>query len=62
MCQYILQILKGSLKEILYDWPTDGVALDGQPSPLSPKKETIYFENEVSYMSDKVSWLLARIE
>ncbi|KAI9791666.1 MAG: Cysteine dioxygenase [Piccolia ochrophora] len=50
----IMKILKGSLKETLYDWP-DRCLLDrGAPSPLAVKKETTYRENEVTYMSDQL--------
>lgn len=48
------QVLQGSLRETLYDWPDLEAITDGHSSPLSKKKETIYEENEVTYMSDKV--------
>ncbi|KAI9692742.1 MAG: hypothetical protein M1820_009385 [Bogoriella megaspora] len=44
----IMKILKGSLKETLYSMP-DPVK---SPGPLTIKKETIYGEGEVTYMSD----------
>ena len=53
--QIIIQILQGSLRETLYDWPDESTKKNGPPAPLHAKKETIYEENEVTYMSDKVS-------
>jgi hypothetical protein len=50
------QVLHGSLKETLYDLPK-GEDMHGKPkAPLCPKKETIYHENEVTYMSDNVTF------
>ena len=44
-----MKILRGSLKESLYAWPeADGAA------PLAVKKETVYDENQVTYMSDRL--------
>ncbi|MCJ1401179.1 Cysteine dioxygenase [Xylographa trunciseda] len=50
----VMKILQGSLKETLYDWPDESTKKDGLSAPLHAKKETIYKENEVTYMSDKV--------
>ncbi|GKZ90430.1 hypothetical protein AnigIFM59636_002251 [Aspergillus niger] len=47
-------ILKGSLKETLYAWPDQGKLQNGESSPPQIKKETIYGENQVTYMSDKL--------
>ena len=47
------QILKGSLKETLYSWP-DRMVNDGKASPLKIKKETIYQNDQVTYVCDKV--------
>jgi len=50
----IMKVLHGSLKETLYDLPK-GEDMHGKPkAPLCPKKETIYHENEVTYMSDNL--------
>lgn len=49
------QVLKGCLQETLYTWPDRNLVNDGKPSPLKIKKETIYGENQVTYMSDNVS-------
>ncbi|KAF2183222.1 cysteine dioxygenase type I [Zopfia rhizophila CBS 207.26] len=49
----IMKILKGQLKETLYSWPTVQLNND-EECPLKVKKETIYHENEVTYMSDKL--------
>lgn len=51
----VMKILKGSLKETLYSWPEEGCqAPNGQESPLQITKETVYGENQVTYMSDKL--------
>ncbi|MCJ1244183.1 Cysteine dioxygenase [Trapelia coarctata] len=50
----VMKVLQGSLRETLYDWPGIEGMTDGQSSPLLKKKETIYEENEVTYMSDKL--------
>lgn len=48
-----MKILKGQLKETRYAWPT--VELNkGDSCPLGITKETIFSENEVTYMSDKL--------
>ena len=44
-----MKILKGSLKETLYSWPEQDTA-----APLTVKKETVYTENQVTYMSDRL--------
>ena len=48
------QILRGQLKETLYDWPSKQSEKDDLPSPPTFKKETLYGENEVTYMSDEL--------
>ncbi|MCJ1389528.1 capsule-associated protein CAP1 [Xylographa bjoerkii] len=50
----VMKILQGSLKETLYDWPDKSTKRTGLSAPLHAKKETIYEENEVTYMSDKL--------
>ncbi|MCJ1417019.1 capsule-associated protein CAP1 [Xylographa parallela] len=50
----VMKILQGSLKETLYDWPDKSTRTDGLPAPLHATRETIYSENEVTYMSDKL--------
>ena len=53
----LCKVLQGSLKETLYDWPPDpGMETGSQTFPLRAKKETVFHENEVTYMSDKVSF------
>lgn len=48
-----MKILKGELKETRYSWPT--VQLNNsEHHPLQIERETIYAENEVTYMSDKL--------
>lgn len=48
------QVLKGSLKETIYTWPDRNVVNAGKPSPLRIQKETVYANNQVTYMSDNV--------
>ncbi|MCJ1357272.1 MAG: Cysteine dioxygenase [Icmadophila ericetorum] len=50
----VMKILRGALKETLYDWPDAKSRSGGTSVPLKPKKETIYQENEVTYMSDQL--------
>lgn len=50
----IFQILKGKLQETLYSWPDKEKLEHGKTSPPQITKKTIYGENEVTYMSDKV--------
>lgn len=52
----IMKILKGSLKETLYSWPDQTLVQDGESSPPMVKKETIYQENEVTYISGALSF------
>ncbi|EZF10949.1 hypothetical protein H112_07864 [Trichophyton rubrum D6] len=51
----VMKILHGSLKEHRYDWPEQDKINNGEACPLTVTKETILRENEVAYMSDKVS-------
>ncbi|KAI9839043.1 MAG: capsule-associated protein CAP1 [Thelocarpon superellum] len=48
----LMKVLKGSLKETLYDWPDRDAVRRGQASPLTVRRETVFGENEVTYMSD----------
>ena len=48
------KILKGSLKETLYSWPDQEKVEHGQVSPPQETKQTIYDENQVTYMSDEL--------
>ncbi|KAH0541345.1 Cysteine dioxygenase [Glutinoglossum americanum] len=50
----LMKVLRGSLKETLYLWPDRNAINSGLPSPPVTKKETIYHENQVTYMSDDV--------
>ena len=47
-------MLKGSLRETLYDWPDRNATNRGRVSPLEVRKKTVYQENQVAYMSDDV--------
>ncbi|KAF2275821.1 cysteine dioxygenase type I [Westerdykella ornata] len=49
----IMKVLKGRLVETRYMWPTVHLN-NGERRPLQIEKETIYNENEVTYMSDKL--------
>jgi len=50
----VMKVLQGSLKETLYSWPDRNLVNDGIPSPLRVKKESLYRENHVTYMSDNL--------
>jgi len=50
----VMKVLKGSLKETLYTWPDRNVVNAGKPSPLRIQKETVYANNQVTYMSDNL--------
>lgn len=43
----VLKVLKGALKETVYNWPEEG-----QEQTVSVKQETIHSENAVTYMND----------
>ena len=45
------QVLQGTLKETLYDWPEH--RQDGS-APLQVRRESLLEENTASYMSDKL--------
>jgi len=50
----VMKVLQGTLKETLYDWPELGISRNRSGSPLKVKKETLYTENGVTYMSDQL--------
>ncbi|KAJ5157274.1 uncharacterized protein N7482_008374 [Penicillium canariense] len=50
----VMKILKGKLKETLYSWPNKQKIDQGQTSPPQVTRETVYGENQVTYMSDKL--------
>ncbi|KAF2139620.1 uncharacterized protein K452DRAFT_275050 [Aplosporella prunicola CBS 121167] len=50
----VMKVLKGSLRETLYEWPDQALAAQGKPAPPMIKKETVYHENQVTYMSDQL--------
>ncbi|KAK7521238.1 cysteine dioxygenase [Phyllosticta citriasiana] len=50
----VMKVLKGSLKETLYSWPDRQLSEQGKPAPPQIKKETVYHENGVTYMSDQL--------
>ncbi|KAK2767478.1 Cysteine dioxygenase [Arachnomyces sp. PD_36] len=50
----IMKVLKGSLQETRYAWPENSKVRNGEPQTLKNLKETVYHENEVTYMSDKL--------
>lgn len=49
-----MKVLKGTLKETLFSWPDPDLAKEGKPAPPQVKKETLYHENGVTYMSDQL--------
>lgn len=50
----VMKVLKGTLKETLFSWPDPDLAKEGKPAPPQVKKETLYHENGVTYMSDQL--------
>ena len=53
----VMKLLKGSLKETLYALPTcmpEAAVSKGTSTPPHVVKETLYRENEVTYISDKI--------
>ncbi|KAJ5084595.1 hypothetical protein NUU61_009174 [Penicillium alfredii] len=50
----VMKILKGKLQETLYSWPDEEKIEHGQTSPPEITKQTVYGENQVTYMSDKL--------
>jgi len=46
------KILSGTLKETLYEFPDSHLIKNGAPSPPTVTKESIYQENQVTYVSD----------
>ncbi|KAB8078580.1 RmlC-like cupin domain-containing protein [Aspergillus leporis] len=50
----VMKVLKGSLKETLYSWPDQTKVEHGQLSPPQITRETIYSEDQVTYMSDQL--------
>ncbi|KAJ5085815.1 hypothetical protein N7532_010586 [Penicillium argentinense] len=50
----VMKILKGNLQETLYSWPDTERIEHGETSPPQITKHTIYGENQVTYMSDKL--------
>ncbi|KAJ5444168.1 uncharacterized protein N7458_008040 [Penicillium daleae] len=50
----VMKILKGKLKETLYSWPDKKKIERGETSPPQVTRETVFEENQVTYMSDKL--------
>ncbi|KAF3394504.1 Cysteine dioxygenase [Penicillium rolfsii] len=50
----VMKILKGKLKETIYSWPDKKKIEQGETSPPRITRETLYEENQVTYMSDKL--------
>ncbi|KLJ10339.1 cysteine dioxygenase [Blastomyces silverae] len=50
----VMKVLKGALRETQYSWPEEDKVQKGEPSPLAITKDTVYKENQVTYMSDKL--------
>lgn len=48
------KILKGKLQEDLYSWPDQKQIENGESCPPQLTKQTIYGEDQVTYMSDKL--------
>ncbi|KAJ5354774.1 hypothetical protein N7541_005818 [Penicillium brevicompactum] len=50
----VMKILKGKLQEDLYSWPDQKQIENGGSCPPRLTKQTIYGEDQVTYMSDKL--------
>ena len=50
-----MKVLQGSLKETQYNWPKCPVIEESQHAPLQVKGSTLLYQNDVTYISDKVS-------
>lgn len=50
----VMKVLRGTLQETLFAWPDKEKLNHGDSSPLRTTKRTIYGENQVTYMSDKL--------
>ncbi|KAF2455899.1 RmlC-like cupin domain-containing protein [Lineolata rhizophorae] len=50
----IMKVLKGHLKESLYPWREPTTGGESPRAALEPIQETLYDENEVTYISDKI--------
>ncbi|ETN45792.1 uncharacterized protein HMPREF1541_09625 [Cyphellophora europaea CBS 101466] len=50
----VMKVLKGTLKETLYDMPLQAEEKDGIRTPPQVVKETIYDNNQVTYISDDI--------
>ena len=50
----VMKILKGSLKETVYHMPSPQTNRTAEAGPLEVKKETVYKEQEVAYISDRI--------
>lgn len=48
-----MKVLKGTLCETRYHWPTISLN-NNEKRPLQVQKQTLFRENEVTYMSDKL--------
>jgi cysteine dioxygenase len=53
-----MKLLKGSLRETLYNFPDQELVQRGVSAPITVKKETVYQENEVTYISGPLSSIL----
>lgn len=47
----VMKIIKGNLQETVYEWPDKEEYSEG---PMSVKKQTLYQEEQVAYISDKI--------
>lgn len=50
----VMKVLSGHLKETRFSWPDPTLLNQGKPSPPQISQETVYGENEVTYMNDKL--------
>lgn len=49
-----MKMLEGTLQETLYDWPDQSLVERGECAPPTVKRQSVYHENEVTYISDQI--------
>lgn len=49
-----MKVLKGRLKETIYGWPDKDLISTNVAAPPTVKAETVFEENEVTYIADTI--------
>jgi cysteine dioxygenase len=52
-----MKVLKGSLRETLYNFPDQKLLQSGASAPITVRKETVYHEDEVTYISGPLPFI-----